>query len=57
MFESFVGLKVKIMQTDGFIKYGVVLEASNEYILIQFDDGRKEFIARSNILSCTEVKK
>jgi hypothetical protein len=57
MFEIFVGLKVRIVQRDGFVKYGVLLEISEDNVLIKFDDERKEVISRQNIVSCTEVKK
>lgn len=52
VFEVFLGKKIKILQKDGYMKYGVLLAIdNNQFLKIEFLDGRIEFINVEIVLS------
>lgn len=58
MFEEYVNRKVRIIKTDGFVKYGKLLSCDNEakFVKIEFDTSVKtEFISFSAISAISLV--
>lgn len=42
--KIFLGKKVKIRLTDGFVKFGTVRETGDNELLLEMDDGRMTFL-------------
>lgn len=55
MFEEYVGKKVRVVKTDNFSKYGILIEVLPAFIRLELDDGRVEYIALAAISSLVEV--
>ena len=58
MFEEFVSKRVLILKTDGYKKVGLLVELydsnGRQYLKLQHDDGRIEYIAFDAIQSICE---
>ena len=57
MFEEFLNKPVYIRKKDGFEKFGLLLEVKNTFLVIQFADSRKEYVAVSEIATIRENTK
>lgn len=55
MFENFIGKKVRIRQADNFLKYGLVTATKEDFLILELDDGRTEYIRTSFITNIVEV--
>ena len=51
MFEELLGKKVRIVQTDGYAKYGIFEREDVSFVVLRFDDGRTDFINKAEIVS------
>lgn len=40
MWEQYKGVKVKVVQVDGWIKYGLCVGSEGQFLSLRFDDGR-----------------
>lgn len=55
MFENFIGKKVRVRQADNFLKYGLVTATKEDFLILELDDGRMEYIRTSFITNIVEV--
>lgn len=53
--KIFLGKKVKLRLTDGFVKFGIVREVGENEIRLEFDDGRTTFL-NYNIIELVEER-
>jgi len=51
MWEKYVGSKVKVIQADGWIKYGMCVGSEDKFLLLKFKDGRVVSLSSDIIVS------
>jgi len=51
MFEGLLGKKVRIVQTDGYAKFGLLEREDDSFVILRFDDGRQDYINKTQIVS------
>lgn len=49
--EDFIGKHVKIIQTDGFAKFGTLTKVNDDFIELIFDNGKPHIIFKNSIAS------
>jgi len=53
MWEKYIGSKIKVIQTDGWIKYGMCVGSENKFLLLKFKDNRVVSLS-SDIIASVE---
>lgn len=53
--EQFLGKHVRIIQQDGFTKYGTVEKIDGDFIYLRHNNGKQDAISREFVKSVTEV--
>lgn len=54
-FENFVGHYVRIIKTDGFARYGILVEIKKNYAYLRYWDGKQEAISSSLISTIADA--
>ena len=55
--DGLVGKRIKVVQKDGFVKFGVFEDYDDKFLYLRFEDGEKVAIAWSYIDCIGEVRK
>jgi len=57
VWKNLLNKKIRIVQKDGFVKIGILINYDANFIILSFDNGDKNYINRDSILSFQEVEK
>lgn len=56
MFEELLGKHCRLIQRDGYAKYGIITTIDDQFIKLELDDGRVEYISFDTIASVVEYR-
>jgi len=51
MFEELLNKKVRVVQSDGYVKFGIFEREDSDFIILRFDDGRQDYVNKTQIVS------
>ena len=57
VWKNLLNKKIRVVQKDGFVKIGILIDYDANFITLSFDNGDKNYINRDSILSFQEVEK
>ena len=57
VFEELLNRKVRIVQPDGYVKYGTLERVDGAFLYLRYDSGQLDIINSSHITSCAEARK
>ena len=54
MFEELVGKRVRVVQKDGFVKYGLLTKLDANFLMLEYVDKTLHAVAMNQIASCDQ---
>lgn len=55
MFEEYTNKKVRVIKTDGFTKIGKLILSTDQFIKLEFDTDKTEYVAIKVIANISQV--
>jgi hypothetical protein len=55
VFEELLGKKIRVVQPDGYIKYGTLEKVDGTFLYLRFDSGKLDVLNAMHITSCAEA--
>lgn len=53
MLSGLLGKKVKIVKTDRYVKFGILVQEDESFVLLEYRDGNREMINKKDVSAMT----